>query len=120
MMFLQGRSSSDRARRVQEILADVGLEGMERRKPTQLSRGQQQRVAVARAMASEPDLIMADEPTANLDSTTGSGLLDMMCDLNERRGMTFVFSSHDQMILDRAKRLIELRDGRISKDERRT
>ncbi len=117
VMLLQGVPSRDRRDRVAEILGEVGLEGMEDRKPAQLSGGQQQRVAVARAMASRPDLILADEPTANLDSATGGALLDMMRDLNEKRGMTFIFSSHDQMIMDRARRLVSLKDGRIDDDE---
>jgi putative ABC transport system ATP-binding protein len=116
IMLLQGVDRDERARRVREILRDVGLEGKENRRPHQLSGGQQQRVAVARAMASEPDIILADEPTANLDSATGAALLDMMRDLNETRGMTFVFSSHEQMIIDRARRLITLRDGTIESD----
>lgn len=116
IMMLQGVPDGERRRRVAEILGEVGLEGMEQRRPPQLSGGQQQRVAVARAMVSEPDLILADEPTANLDSATGAGLLDMMRELNERRGMTFVFSTHDQMIMDRARRLVVLRDGRVAED----
>ena len=119
VMLLQGTSTRDRRDRVAEILEAVGLEGLEDRKPAQLSGGQQQRVAVARAMASRPDLILADEPTANLDSATGGALLDMMRDLNEKRGMTFIFSSHDQMIMDRARRLVSLKDGRIDGDEAR-
>ncbi len=117
VMLLQGVSERERRGRVAEILKEVDLEGMEERRPVQLSGGQQQRVAVARAMVSQPDLILADEPTANLDSATGCGLLDMMRELNEKRGMTFVFSSHDQMIMDRAKRLVALRDGEIVEDE---
>ena len=119
VMLLQGVSERERRGRVAEILKEVDLEGMEERRPAQLSGGQQQRVAVARAMVSQPDLILADEPTANLDSATGCGLLDMMRELNEKRGMTFVFSSHDQRIMDRAKRLVTLRDGEIVEDEAR-
>ena len=116
IMLLQGVSQSERKSRVKEILETVGLEGLGNRRPAQLSGGQQQRVAVARAMVSEPDIILADEPTANLDSTTGIALLEMMRELNERRQMTFVFSTHDQKIMDRAKRLINLRDGIIESD----
>jgi len=116
VMLLQGVPASERRRRVDEILEEVGLGGMQDRKPSQLSGGQQQRVAVARAMVSEPDIILADEPTANLDSHTGSALLDMMRRLNETRGMTFIFSTHDKMIMERAKRLILLKDGRINDD----
>jgi putative ABC transport system ATP-binding protein len=116
VMLLQGVPEKERRRRVDEILEEVGLSGMQDRRPSQLSGGQQQRVAVARAMVSNPDIILADEPTANLDSHTGAALLDMMRRLNETRGMTFIFSTHDQMIMDRAKRLILLKDGRISDD----
>ncbi len=117
VMLLQGVSSTERRRRVEEMLAEVGLEGMADRRPDQLSGGQQQRVAIARAMVSRPDLILADEPTANLDSTTGGELLDMMRRLNETRGMTFVFSTHDRMIMERSRRLLTLADGRIDSDE---
>jgi putative ABC transport system ATP-binding protein len=92
---------------------------MEKRLPLQLSGGQQQRVAVARAMVSRPEIILADEPTANLDSSTGAALLDMMRDLNIKHEMTFVFSTHDDMIKERARRLITLKDGRLQKDIRR-
>jgi len=119
IMLLQGVPVVEREHRVEEILKEVGMQGMENRKPAQLSGGQQQRVAVARAMVSRPDIILADEPTANLDSVTGSGLLDMMRDLNEKKGMTFIFSTHDQKIMDRAKRLIILKDGQVDRDEKR-
>ena len=115
-MMLQGIPGSERNQRVDQILKDVGLEGFAERFATQLSGGQQQRVAVARAMVPHPDLILADEPTANLDSATGSALLDMMRELNETRGMTFIFSTHDNMIMDRAKRLITHKDGQIDQD----
>ncbi len=117
IMLLQGVPPAERDRRVASILQEVGLQGMEDRRPSQLSGGQQQRVAVARAMVSEPDIILADEPTANLDSATGSALLDMMRELNEKRRMTFVFSTHDVKIMERARRLIVLKDGRIDSDE---
>ena len=120
VMLLQGVPRRARRERVREMLATVGLEGMEDRRPPQLSGGQQQRVAVARAMVSQPDLILADEPTANLDSATGAALLDLMRELNERRRMTFLFSSHDQMIMDRAKRLVLLKDGCIVQDVTRS
>ncbi len=116
VLLLQGVSRLDRRERVREMLSTVGLEGMEDRRPPQLSGGQQQRVAVARAMVSRPDLILADEPTANLDSATGGALLDLMRELNERRRMTFLFSSHDRMIMDRAKRLVVLKDGSLVQD----
>jgi putative ABC transport system ATP-binding protein len=119
IMLLQGISEKERQSRVASILEQVGLAGMEDRLPKQLSGGQQQRVAVARAMVSGPDIILADEPTANLDSHTGASLLEMMRELNEKKGMTFVFSTHDTMIMERAKRLVLLKDGEIVKDEKR-
>ena len=99
------------------MLALVGLEGLGDRRPSNLSGGQQQRVAVARAMASKPDIILADEPTANLDSATGIALLEVMRDLNQQMNMTFVFSTHDYKIMDRADRLIHLEDGVVQLDE---
>ena len=120
ILLLQGVSRRARRERVREMLSTVGLEGMEDRRPPQLSGGQQQRVAVARAMVSRPDLILADEPTANLDSATGGALLDLMRELNESRRMTFLFSSHDRMIMDRAKRLVVLRDGSLVQDVTRS
>jgi len=120
VMLLQGIPESERSTRVAAILEDVGLAGMEKRRPNELSGGQQQRVAVARAMVTQPDIILADEPTANLDSHTGASLLDMMRDLNTSRGMTFVFSTHDGMIMDRARRLVMLKDGAIDSDEVRS
>jgi putative ABC transport system ATP-binding protein len=118
IMLLQGKSAKERRARSLEILNAVGLSGMESRRPAQLSGGQQQRVAVARALASEPDIILADEPTANLDSATGAGLVDMMKEFNENNGVTFVFSTHDLKIMDRAKRLVRLVDGKINEDVR--
>ena len=117
IMLLQGVSDKDRRERVADILSKVGLSGMEERLPNQLSGGQQQRVAIARAMVSRPDIILADEPTANLDSHTASTLLDIMRDLNEKSGMTFVFSTHDTMIMEKARRLVLLKDGMVDKDE---
>ncbi len=118
IMLLQGIPSVKRKERVQEMLFLVGLEGLGHRRPSELSGGQQQRVAVARAMASKPEIILADEPTANLDSKTGMALLDMMRQLNKDQGVTFVFSTHDEMIMKRARRLIHLRDGLVALDER--
>ncbi len=119
IMLLQGISSEQRKKRTQDILKRVGLEGKESRLPGQLSGGQQQRVAVARAMVSEPDIILADEPTANLDSKTGVELLELMKELNQEQGMTFLFSTHDPKIMDRASRLIHLEDGKVIRDERK-
>ena len=119
IMLLQGVSKTERHERVRKMLLSVGLENMADRKPLQLSGGQQQRVAIARAMVSHPDLILADEPTANLDSKTGNALLDMMRELNESTGMTFLFSTHDEKVMAKAKRLLVLEDGKIIKDEQR-
>ena len=119
IMLLQGVGAVERKKRVKEMLAMVELDGLGDRRPAQLSGGQQQRVAVARAMASNPDIILADEPTANLDSKTGISLLDVMRDLNQQRNMTFVFSTHDEKIMERATRLIHLRDGKVERDERK-
>ena len=119
IMLLQGVPAQERQERVYDMLARVGLAGKENRRPKELSGGQQQRVAIARAMVSEPDIILADEPTANLDSRTGSDLLDLMGELNEKEGMTYIFSTHDPMIMERARRLVTLHDGRIHEDEYR-
>jgi putative ABC transport system ATP-binding protein len=117
IMLLQGVPKAQRHKRVMDILREVGLEDMAGRLPSKLSGGQQQRVAIARAMVSNPDLILADEPTANLDSKTGAELLDMMKDLNQKTGMTFLFSTHDTMIMERARRVITLKDGVVESDE---
>jgi putative ABC transport system ATP-binding protein len=114
VMQLQRVSRPERRRRVAQILDILGLQGMEKRKPPQLSGGQQQRVAVARAMVSRPALILADEPTANLDSANGSALLDQMRELNRSTGMTFVFSTHDPMVMERARKVVTMKDGRIA------
>lgn len=117
IMLLQKVPKSERHERVLAILDEVGLGGMASRMPTQLSGGQQQRVAIARAMVSQPTIILADEPTANLDSKIGAELLDMMYRLNTQTGMTFIFSTHDPMVMTRARRLITLKDGEIERDE---
>jgi putative ABC transport system ATP-binding protein len=119
IMLLQGVEASERKRRVVDMLKQVGLEGLENRRPNKLSGGQQQRVAIARAMVSHPEIILADEPTANLDSKTGIALLDLMKELNEQHNMTFVFSTHDEKIMNRASRLIHIQDGEIELDERK-
>lgn len=105
--------------RTMAMLHEVGLSGMEDRLPLKLSGGQQQRVAIARALVKQPRLVLADEPTANLDSDTGRAILDLMGSMNERYGTTFVFSTHDKMVMDHAKRLVMLHDGEIVSDERR-
>lgn len=117
IMLLQGVPEQERQDRTISILEQVGLTGREHRRPSQLSGGQQQRVAVARAMVSHPKIILADEPTANLDSQTGMELLDMMKSLNREQGMTFLFSTHDPKIMERAGRIIYLEDGRVIRDE---
>ena len=119
IMLLQGVPKEERHRRVHDILRDVDLEDYAHRYPNRLSGGQQQRVAIARAMVSHPLMILADEPTANLDSKTGADLLDMMRHLNAEHGMTFIFSTHDRMIVDKAKRVIVIRDGIVASDETR-
>jgi putative ABC transport system ATP-binding protein len=119
VMLMQGVSATERRKRVNEMLDLLGLTGLGDRRPAQLSGGQQQRVAVARAMVSRPNIILADEPTANLDSKTGIALLEMMRELNIQHGMTFIFSTHDQKIMDRARRLIHLRDGSVELDEQK-
>ena len=119
IMLLQRLPGDERRRRVRDILADVGLEGYAHRVPAKLSGGQQQRVAIARAMVSRPLMILADEPTANLDSKTGADLLDMMRRLNAEQGMTFIFSTHDRMIMDKARRVIIIKDGLVERDDTR-
>lgn len=119
VMMLQGVALQERTRRSRAMLAALGLEGLEHRRPRQLSGGQQQRVAVARAVVAQPLLVLADEPTANLDSASGGALMDLMRALNERHGVTFVFSTHDPMVMERARRIVRMRDGRIVADERR-
>lgn len=113
VMLLQGVPDRPRRERALAILTDVGLAGLEHRRPGELSGGQQQRVAVARAIVSEPALVLADEPTANLDSATGASLMDLMRRLNEDKGVTFVFSTHDAMVMERARRLVRMKDGRV-------
>jgi putative ABC transport system ATP-binding protein len=119
LLLLRGVPAAERRRRVRAVLAEVGLEGLEHRRPAQLSGGQQQRVAVARAIVAEPSLVLADEPTANLDSATAAALLDLMERLNRSHGTTFLFSTHDPRVMERARRNIQMVDGRIDRDERR-
>lgn len=120
VLMLRGVPFRERRQQARVILAEVGLEGLEARLPNELSGGQQQRVAVARAIVSKPTIVLADEPTANLDSKTGAALLDMMRRLNDEHGVTFVFSTHDPMVMERARRVIHLKDGRIDREEFRT
>lgn len=117
IMLLQNKPAEERKKRVMRLLDEVGLKGKEENKPGELSGGQQQRVAVVRALASKPAFILADEPTANLDSKSTADLLDLMYQLNQEEKVTFVFSTHDQRVIDRAKRVIHLEDGCIVNDE---
>jgi putative ABC transport system ATP-binding protein len=116
VLELQGVHRKTRQERVMKILKDVGLGDMVHRKPDQLSGGQQQRVAIARAIASSPAVVLADEPTANVDSKTAEMLLDVMAKLNLEKGITFVFSTHDPRVMERARRTISLVDGHIDSD----
>jgi len=119
VMLLQGRPEKERRERVRSLLEAVGLKDNMDRRPNQLSGGQQQRVAVARALAPRPDFILADEPTANLDSHSANNLLDMMSRLNAEEHITFIFSTHDQRVIDRARRVITLVDGAVDSDVRK-
>jgi putative ABC transport system ATP-binding protein len=115
-MLLQNRSKEETEQRVLELLKQIGLEDKINKRPKELSGGQQQRVAVARALATKPKFILADEPTANLDSVSAENLLDMMLKLNQEENMTFIFSTHDQRVITRARRVITLEDGKIVDD----
>jgi putative ABC transport system ATP-binding protein len=119
VMQLQGVTAGERAQKAREILKEVGLEDLENRLPGELSGGQQQRVAVARAIVSEPILVLADEPTANLDSKTAENLMQLLRHMNQEHGVTFIFSTHDKLVMDFSRRLITLRDGRIVDDVQR-
>jgi len=116
VMLLQNVKPAERRERAKAILDEVGLEGKYGRRPAELSGGQQQRVAVARAIVSNPSIVLADEPTANLDSTTGKGLLEIMKQMNEEKKVTFIFSTHDEMVMDYARRIVYLRDGHVADD----
>jgi putative ABC transport system ATP-binding protein len=119
IMLLQGIPVEDRKKRSEELLEQVGLAEKLKVRPNQLSGGQQQRVAVARALASKPRFILADEPTANLDSQSTSKLLDIMAEMNKKENITFLFSTHDQRVIDKARRIITIEDGKIISDELR-
>ncbi len=116
-MMLRGMEEKQRRERAMEVMRELDIEMLADKRPNEMSGGQQQRVAVARAVVNNPSIILADEPTANLDSETGSNLLDMMQRMNQEHGLTFVFSSHDDKVIERARRLIILRDGVIEKDD---
>jgi putative ABC transport system ATP-binding protein len=119
-MLLQGVSRSERIARATAVLDEVGLSGMHHRRPNELSGGQQQRVAVARAIVSDPAIVLADEPTANLDSQTAAELLELMGGMNKKHGVTFVFATHDELVMRHARRIVRLRDGAIVDDEKRS
>jgi len=119
VMQLQGIPASERGDKAMQILKEVSLDGLENRRPGELSGGQQQRVAVARAIVSEPSLVLADEPTANLDSRTAQALMELLVHMNTEHNVTFIFSTHDKLVMDFSRRLIKLHDGRIVEDMRR-
>ncbi len=119
VLLLRGVPAAERHKRVMKVLEEVGLKGMEKRRPNELSGGQQQRVAVARAIVSEPALVLADEPTANLDSKTGEELLETMKTLNRDHGVTFLFATHDPKVMDNASRVVRLVDGTVREDIRK-
>ena len=119
ILRLQQVAPSIRRQKVNAILADVGLADKADQRPSELSGGQQQRIAVARAVVASPSIVLADEPTANLDSVTGKKLLDLMLQMNTDKQVTFVFATHDKMVMDYARRVITLKDGRIANDIRK-
>lgn len=113
-MMLLGMSDKVRHAKAIKLMEELGIADLANKRPNEMSGGQQQRVAVARAIVNEPEVVFADEPTANLDSTTGNNLLDLMEKMNEEKNITFIFSSHDKKVIDRAKRLLILKDGKIN------
>lgn len=119
VLLLRGETPAKRRAQAMATLSEVGLSGMEHRRPNALSGGQQQRVAVARAITGDPALVLADEPTANLDSQTGTELIQLMARLNQEQGITFVFATHDPKVMAAAKRVVRMEDGHIIEDLRR-
>jgi putative ABC transport system ATP-binding protein len=117
VMQVQGIPAQERSKKSQDILKEVGLEGMENRRPAQLSGGQQQRVAVARAIVSQPKLVLADEPTANLDSKTAKHLMELFRELNEHHNVTFLIATHDERVMRYSERLIKMQDGKVISDK---
>jgi putative ABC transport system ATP-binding protein len=120
VMQVQGIGAAERREKSMAILQEVGLDGMEDRRPAQLSGGQQQRVAVARAIVSQPKLVLADEPTANLDSKSAEKLMELFRELNENHGVTFIIATHDERVMRHARRLIRMRDGKVISDNKNT
>ena len=118
LILLKKKKPKERKERVMNLLAQVGIGELANRKPMEMSGGQQQRVAIARALVKEPRVVLADEPTANLDSVTGEEILKLMLDMNKRTKTTFIFSTHDPMVMSYARRLIKVHDGQIQSDER--
>ncbi len=119
VMELQGVAAAERRERAMEMLDEVGLADMAEKRPLEMSGGQQQRVAVARAIVSDPRVVLADEPTANLDSKTAQTLLDLMQEMNQRHAVTFLFSTHDPMVIESSRRTVRLRDGQVVADEQK-
>lgn len=115
-MMLRGITEKEREERAFEVMKELGIEELAHKRPNEMSGGQQQRVAVARAIVNNPSIVLADEPTANLDTDTGATLLDLMERMNSEKDITFVFSSHDPQVIDRAKRLLRLKDGKIAEE----
>ncbi len=120
VLTLQGVSERERRRRATTVMKELGIDELADKRPNKMSGGQQQRVAIGRAIVTQPSVVLADEPTANLDSATGASLLDLMTHMNQEHGITFLFSSHDPQVIERGRRVIRLHDGRIKNDETRS
>jgi len=118
LILLKEKDPKERKEKVMKILEEVKIADLANRRPTEMSGGQQQRVAIARALVKGPDYVLADEPTANLDTKTGHEILDQMYEMNKKKGTTFIFSTHDPLVMQHAKRIIRIRDGKIESDER--
>jgi putative ABC transport system ATP-binding protein len=118
LLLLKKESPRQRKEMVMQMLAEVGIADLASRKPSEMSGGQQQRIAIARALVKNPKIVLADEPTANLDSVTGEGILKLMRDMNQKTKTTFIFSTHDPMVMGYARRLVKVHDGQIQSDER--
>jgi putative ABC transport system ATP-binding protein len=119
LILLKQHNAKQRKEKVMKALEDVGIADLAKRKPMEMSGGQQQRVAIARALVKDPKIILADEPTANLDSVTGEGILKLMLDMNQKTKSTFIFSTHDPMVMGFARRLVKVHDGKVQSDERK-